>query len=81
MTYKGIAEELVGKAQKGYTSFEVEARVLKGFAKIYPELFDLEDTQNNSPTPTNPSCLFSSLTLSRFFSSLFVNRIISIAYL
>ena len=50
MTYKGIAEELVGKAQKGYTSFEVEARVLKGFAKTYPELFDLEGTQNNSPT-------------------------------
>ena len=50
MTFKEIAIELTGHCQKGYTSFEVEAKILKGLAKAHPELFDLEQTQNDSPS-------------------------------
>ena len=50
MTYKEIAIELTGSCQKGYTSFEVEAKQVKELARLYPDMFDMEETQNDSPS-------------------------------
>ena len=50
MTFKEIAIVLAGHCQKGYTSFEAPAFALKEIAKKYPKMFDMEETQNDSPS-------------------------------
>ena len=41
MTYKEIAIELTGSCQKGYTSFEVEAKAVKKMEKEHKKAAEL----------------------------------------
>ena len=53
MTYTGLAIKMGGTGEfrsGGTESIDISAKELRALAKQYPDLFDLEQTQNDSPT-------------------------------